>query len=398
MSENSIGVIGGGIIGSWTALHLQEAGNQTTLIEQFPLPHTRGSSHGGSRAFRFLGDDNLAILDYSLDRWRGMETEASGPLFIQTGLLNLGPADDPYLVHHLGVLRDAGRETDWLEAADIASRYPDVRYPPEWGAAWDPGGGLLLAGKCVAAVQERFRSLGGRIVTAGVKQIRDTGRSVTVETTQPGVAEPVRMEFRKVAACLGPWTGRLFPQMSSILRTVKIPVTYWEDPFDAYSVAKGFPIIFNARLTDVYGFPSFEYPGLVKILVHSGPDAKPDSRDLADLQPFIDVASDYVRKHLPLLRCAQPAVLEPCMYTVTPDETPIMDRVSPNVAIGCGYSGSGFKHSPASGRLLAALTLGIETDLPQEFKRAPYTLARFPGRVQSESRPIEQTKQKTLRS
>jgi glycine/D-amino acid oxidase-like deaminating enzyme len=41
----SVCVIGGGIIGSWTALHLAEAGVHTTLIEQFPLPHTRGSAN-----------------------------------------------------------------------------------------------------------------------------------------------------------------------------------------------------------------------------------------------------------------------------------------------------------------------------------------------------------------
>ena len=61
-------VVGGGIIGSWTALHLAEAGVPTTLIEQFPMPHTRGSSHGLSRAFRFLGELELGRLDYSLDR------------------------------------------------------------------------------------------------------------------------------------------------------------------------------------------------------------------------------------------------------------------------------------------------------------------------------------------
>jgi len=41
-------VVGGGIIGSWTALQLRRAGVPVVLFEQFPLPHTRGSSHGGT--------------------------------------------------------------------------------------------------------------------------------------------------------------------------------------------------------------------------------------------------------------------------------------------------------------------------------------------------------------
>lgn len=86
----NVAVIGAGIIGSWTALHLAETGVRTTLIEQFPLPHTRGSSHGQSRAFRLLGELELDRLDYSLDRWRALEKLTGETLFIKTGLLNFG--------------------------------------------------------------------------------------------------------------------------------------------------------------------------------------------------------------------------------------------------------------------------------------------------------------------
>jgi len=105
----SVSVIGGGIIGSWTALHLAEAGVRTTLIEQFPLPHTRGSSHGLSRAFRFLGELELDRLDYSLDRWRALEDAGKALLFVKTGLLNFGPPLDPDLEKYMAVLRDGER-------------------------------------------------------------------------------------------------------------------------------------------------------------------------------------------------------------------------------------------------------------------------------------------------
>ena len=132
-------VIGAGIIGSWTALHLAEAGVRTTLVEQFPLPHSRGSSHGQSRAFRFLGDDEMDRLEYSLDRWQALERETGETLFVPTGLLNFGPEGDPFLAKHMAVVRDGGRPCDWLTHDVIAERFPLLRYPEEWGAAWDPG-------------------------------------------------------------------------------------------------------------------------------------------------------------------------------------------------------------------------------------------------------------------
>ena len=67
----------------------------------------------------------------------------------------------------------------------------------------------------------------------------------------------------KVVVCPGPWASKLFPELAPHLKTPVIPVTYWRDKTVAreYSVAEGFPVIFNARLTDVYGVPSYEYQG-----------------------------------------------------------------------------------------------------------------------------------------
>ena len=139
-SSERIAVVGGGIIGSWTALHLAEAGAQVTLIEQFPLPHTRGSSHGQSRAFRFLGELEMDRLDYSLEQWQALERWSGEPMFIKTGLINFGLEGDPELALYMDVLEKAGRTHEWLTSAEIAARYPTISYPEEWGAAYDPMG------------------------------------------------------------------------------------------------------------------------------------------------------------------------------------------------------------------------------------------------------------------
>ena len=50
------------------------------------------------------------------------------------------------------------------------------------------------------------------------------------------------------------------------------------------------------------------------------------------------------------------AVEESCIYTLTPDQNPIIDRVTnkKNILIAVGFSGMGFKLGPVTGRMLAA--------------------------------------------
>jgi sarcosine oxidase/L-pipecolate oxidase len=370
-------VIGGGIIGSWAALHLTEAGVDATLIEQFPLPHTRGSSHGLSRAFRFLGELELARLDYSLSCWQELEKLSGEELFHKTGLLNFGPAGDSDLEKFMTVLKDDGRPVEWLDSEDIAARYPSTSYPSEWGAAFDPNGGILLAHRCLDAVQSKFKALGGRIITGRVESVESMANGgVTIEI-EDSAGQANSHLYDRVAVCAGPWTAKLLPQLDHLLSCLRTPVSYWRDASGKHSASGGFPILFNARLTGIYGLPSYEYPGLVKMLYHGGPETDPDARDLPSFDEFVGKVSEYVREHLPGLDHRKPAILETCMYTMTPDSTPIIDRLNDNIVVGCGFSGSGFKHAPATGLMLAALALGQEETIPAGFRSDRYTLSRF---------------------
>jgi sarcosine oxidase/L-pipecolate oxidase len=377
-SSARVCVIGGGIIGSWAALHLAEAGAQTTLIEQFPLPHTRGSSHGLSRAFRFLGELELGRLDYSLTRWLAMQEAIGETLFVNTGLLNFGEPGDPALDRYMNVLREGERPVEWLDNEAIATRFPMLSYSENWGAAFDPNGGILVAHRCLSAVQSKFLELGGNIVTGCVKSLESQeARGIAIELSTHDKDAVDSRSYDRAVICAGPWTAKLVPQLETHLTSLLTPVTYWHDPTGSYSVSSGFPIIFNARLTDIYGLPSYEYPGLVKMLYHGGPESDPDRRDLASSKSYVKKVKRYVREHLPLLDYKKPAIRETCMYTMMSDGTPVIDRLDTNTVIGCGFSGSGFKHSPATGLMLAALALGQDEAIPRDFRADRYALARL---------------------
>ena len=54
------------------------------------------------------------------------------------------------------------------------------------------------------------------------------------------------------------------------------------------------------------------------------------------------------------------------VYDVPPAWNPVLGRVGdlPGLIAACGFSGHGFKLSPAVGRVLAQQTLGLPTNLP----------------------------------
>ena len=54
-----------------------------------------------------------------------------------------------------------------------------------------------------------------------------------------------------------------------------------------------------------------------------------------------------------------------------------MDCYGPGIVLGCGFSGSGFKNSPAWGKMLTCLALGRETEIPDGFQLQRYCLQRF---------------------
>ena len=71
-------VIGAGINGSWSALHLARKGYRTLLLEQFPLPHTRGSSHGQSRGIRKAYPEPFLtqMMQDAYDQWHQLEQDS----------------------------------------------------------------------------------------------------------------------------------------------------------------------------------------------------------------------------------------------------------------------------------------------------------------------------------
>ena len=84
----------------------------------------------------------------------------------------------------------------------------------------------------------------------------------------------------------------------------------------------------------------------VQICLHEGAACHPDTRDQADTAYLRAFLERFIRAKFPGVE-PRVAVEESCMYTMTPDENPVIDTVpGTNIVIGVGFSG---KQHPSNG-------------------------------------------------
>ncbi|KAM4699634.1 peroxisomal sarcosine oxidase [Discoglossus pictus] len=370
-------VVGAGIQGSFTAYHLVKKQKRTLLLEQFPLPHSRGSSHGQTRLIRraYEYDFYTNMMGESYKLWDELERESGTKVFRKAGLLVLAKAGNKEFDSICENMRQVKAPWENLSHEQLKQKYPGLSLNPGEVGCCDVNGGVLYADKALIAVQGQFQRMGG-IIRDGEKVLHiqpNPGPAVTV-TTNNGI-----YEAEKLVITVGPWVKKVLSPLGLELplKTLRINVCYWKEKIPGRSgIQQDFPC-FLAVDHHIYGLPSQEYPGLMKICYHNGNEADPEERDLQPLNTQIQdvqILCDFISKYFPSLH-PKPAVIEQCMYTNTPDENFILDHhpLHKNIIIGAGFSGHGFKLSPLVGKILSDLCTGKNVN----YNMTPFRISRF---------------------
>ena len=89
-------VVGVGGMGSATCYHLAKRGKRVLGLEQFDIPHLRGSSHGYTRIIRLAYYEHpsyVMLLKRSYELWHDIEKVSGEKLLHYTGSIDAGPAD-----------------------------------------------------------------------------------------------------------------------------------------------------------------------------------------------------------------------------------------------------------------------------------------------------------------
>ncbi len=368
-------VVGLGGVGTAAAYQLSRRGQRVLGIERFEIGHQQGSSHGETRIIRlayFEGTTYVPIVRRAYRLWQELGRAAGSPILYRTGSLEMSEPGYDFVDRSRASCLDHGLAHEMLDVDAVKQRFPAFELSAGTRAIYQPDGGYVLCEAAIDAHARLARSAGADLHTGEiVLDFRATADGGVEVRTDRG-----RYSAGHLVLTAGPWMRQLVPALHDHLATFKQTIA-WFAPFRAELFQPPtFPVFIHfGDDGEFYGLPMHSGRGM-KV---GGPhfarepidpdvtDRTPSSSQLAALQAFM-------ARHLPAA-ASPPQQPTGCIYTKTPDEHFIIDRLpgTPQVLMISACSGHGYKFAPALGEIAAELVVdGATTQAIEQF-----SLARF---------------------
>jgi sarcosine oxidase len=352
--ETDTVVLGLGAMGSAALYHLALRGVPALGMEQFRLGHDRGSTHGPSRVFRpfYANPLYVEMARAAQAQWQELEQRARTPLLRLCGQLVMARPDNAKFQESLKALQEAREDHDLPTRDQVARRFPMMQLPPDAVACWVPRAGFLEPDHALAVLVAEARKAGADVWDAQrVTGLGSQGDRLEITTSDR------RILCRRLICTGGSWTASLLPDLQLDLKVTRQQKFHFRTSNVADLHPDQVPVYTDYDL-NYYGFPVWR--GILNVADDNWGDftdpnevdRSPDAETRARLQAWVEALFP---------NCGwQHVHTETCLYTNTPDDDFIIDRHPdiPNVIIGAGFSGHGFKFTPLIGELLVQLALG----------------------------------------
>ena len=356
-------VIGVGGMGSAALYHLASRGARVLGLEQFSIPHERGSSHGLTRIIRLAYWEHssyVPLLRRAYALWRDLERATGEQLLVVTGSIDAAATDTRQIAGVLDACARFDLPHERFTGRSLSARFPGYRLPDDVVAVYQPDGGILLSERCIVTHATLARRAGADVRTGErVLEWTDTTSGFEVRTTVD------RYLARRLVFTLGAWTGKLLSPLNSLLE-VERQVVLWTEPVrpELFTV-QTFPVFYiHVAEGSFYGFPVHAGSGFkIGKYHHLGQIVDPDAEPLRIDDQDESVLRGAISRYFP---DANGSTLDAktCLFTNTSDEHFVIGQLpgSASVCYAGGFSGHGYKFCSVVGEILADLALNNGTD------------------------------------
>lgn len=361
--RTDVAIVGAGIMGTSTAYFLAtETDLDVLLIEK---DNVASGSTGDSSAILRHHYGDRAI--YSRMAWwshqfyREFESHTGQAIaYGERPMVRFATAENRESVQAgFEVLEALDIPTTRYEAEELDEQYPMIETEPfDFAVSDDAAGysdGTDAASGFSRAAQQQGATVETGVTVQGIETASDT--VVGVETEAGSVS------CDSVVATAGPWTNRLLRGVG-----VEIPMettreqVFLLDPPAAFRETHLDRLPTSGTAAGWYLRPDFG-GGVLLATHHTAEAVDPDRyREKPDQETILALLED-LEGFVPGLADSGIQGQYCGLYSTTPDHDFVIDQVGPaGCYVACGFSGHGFKHGPAVGRLLTDLVAAGETD------------------------------------
>lgn len=347
-------VVGVGGMGSAALYHLADRGLDVLGLEQFDIPHTRGSSHGSTRVFRHVNYEHpsyVPLAERAGELYERLEAETGRDLLYRTGSVHTGAPGTGMVADATAACEDNDLPYERLSAGEVNERFPGYSLPSDFEAVYQPDGGFLDCERTVVAHVEAAHAAGARVqARERVLDWRTASDGVRVKTDKG------RYAADHLVVTAGAWAGKLVAELDVEVTPVRRVLAWLQPERPAHFTRETFPV-FNLRDSDEagYGFPVYDVPGFKFGRSPQNPKVvDPDEFDQEPTHAEEELLRRFATRYFP--DGAGPTLrLSTCMLTESNDGHFILGRLpdAPAVSVAAGFTGHGFKFTSVVGEILA---------------------------------------------
>ena len=349
-------IIGGGVMGCAIQYNLARLGvANTVLLERDVLG---SGSTGRSQAICRMHYSNAVTTELawqSLQVFADFDARVGGQSgFVRTGyLVVVNEADEGGLERNVAMQQELGVPTSVVSRDDLAQVAPMVVLYDDERAAWEPNSGYADPYQVTVSYAARAREAGASILMRNpVAGIETQGDRVQAVVTAGGD----RIATDTVIVAAGPWSKQvlagvgvdvpLIPVRHQVA-TVARPVESVPQHPTVGDISQSFSLRPDGSNFTTMGFGDDNE--------QSDPDVYPQGLELSEAA----AARAKLARRVPGMADAYYRGGWSGLFTTTPDWHPILDAAPGVSGLYCaiGFSGHGFKLSPAIGKSVAEMVV-----------------------------------------
>lgn len=366
-------VVGAGVIGAAAAFHAARAGASVIMIDREP-DVASGTTAQSSSIVRthYSVPENVRLAQQSLEAFVAFpdylgDADAECGLNL-CGYLIVG-ADDARgrsIAAAMQAQREMGIDAQMVDAAAAREILPLLDTGELAHFGYEPKAGYADAYMTAASFARAARRLGARaLMSTRVESLLVEGARVVGVDTSAG-----RIAAGALIVAANVWSA-------SVLEALGVDLALVAERHEVIALEAPQPYLPHYPVFKDISGEAMLYArcyGRTQLLVSPGlpgTPADPDERQADVSLDFVARVGEQIAARLPVFAEAGLASSWTGLYDVTPDWNPVLGALPgvDGLTVAYGFSGHGFKLSPAVGRLLAGHALGTpETELLHAYR------------------------------